>query len=100
MAGRRRSRATGHDMEPTQRARRPQRRREALAVAWARTASALERAELAFDYWRGAARRRRPDPAVVDQQAEVLARLLVERGDQLLAAQGREVTKPGRGHSA
>lgn len=100
MAGRRRARAEGNELGPTQRAARAERRRQNLAARWATSTSSMQRAELAFDYWRGACTRRNPDQGLVDRMAEEVARLLVERGDQVLGLQGSEPLRPEGRHAA
>lgn len=105
MAGRRRTRAAGRAVEPTLRAGRPLRRREALAARWAMTRTATERAVVAAGYLQGARSRRQPDPALtasVDREAEQIARRTVELADRLLGLQATEPLTPpdpGRGHA-
>lgn len=103
MAGRRRTRAADGQVQPTLRASRPDRRREALAVKWATAQGPGERLVVAARYVQGALTRRHPDPRAAEQitrRVEQLAQQLVELGDQALGAQASEPLHPGRRHAA
>ncbi|MPZ66772.1 MAG: hypothetical protein GEU83_15110 [Pseudonocardiaceae bacterium] len=106
MAGHRRTRAAaaGTPAPPatprTQRAGRRDRRRERFAARYAAATTPAARLEAAYDYLRGAATRRQPDPARAGQLVDDLARQLLAAGDQLLTWQARERTDPAPRRSA
>lgn len=79
---------------PTLRRTRRDRRRERLAEKWATTTSPKERLELAHDYLRGAAARRNPHQARVDELLEEFAEQLVAAGDRVLGWQAGERLTP------
>lgn len=92
MAGHRRTRADL--VEAAQRPTRLHRRRERMAQRYATAATSAARLEVAFDYLRGAAARRHPNQARVDELLEEFARELIGAGDRVLGWQtGERLTR-------
>jgi hypothetical protein len=86
----------GHirELPPRLRAGRPQRRREQFQREYAQAETPLQRLTVAFDYFRGAARRRCPDPARAQRLAEEITTALIDAAGELLAAQAKETRNP------
>ncbi|WP_224389078.1 hypothetical protein [Pseudonocardia sp. ICBG1293] len=98
MSGYRRRAAalSGAEVEVAVRRGRPDRRRGRFVVRFAAAGSDVERLVAAFDYARGAASRRHPDPAEASRVVESVASALVTAGDRLLELQAREPLSAGR----
>ncbi|WP_075302929.1 MULTISPECIES: hypothetical protein [unclassified Pseudonocardia] len=99
MSGYRRRAAalSGAEVEAVSRRGRRERRRGRFVVRFASAGSDVERLCAAFDYARGAASRRHPDPAEASRLVESVTSALVTAGDRLLELQAREPLSAGRG---
>ncbi|WP_226360801.1 hypothetical protein [Pseudonocardia sp. ICBG1142] len=93
---RRTAAAAGAEVEVASRRGRPDRRRGRFVVRFAAASSDVERLAAAFDYARGAASRRHPDPAEAAAAVESAVSALVTAGDRLLELQAREPLSAGR----
>ncbi|OLM29051.1 hypothetical protein Ae717Ps2_5807c [Pseudonocardia sp. Ae717_Ps2] len=98
MSGYRRRAAvlSGGEAETVLRRGRRDRRRSRFVVRFAAAGSDVERLCAAFDYARGAASRRHPDPAEASRLVESATSALVTVGDRLLELQAREPLRTGR----
>jgi hypothetical protein len=93
VAGQRRTR-TGDPQAPLQRKTRKDRRKDALMRRISTAQSPIQRCEFAWDYLRGAAARRQPNPELAGRLIEAAADALIDAGDKLLNMQAKEEKNP------